>query len=544
MIDTAENRKLRGAFFTPPVICRFLTDWALRSSEDRVFEPSCGEAAFLRAAVDRLHSLGANDVRREQLGGIDIFQESVQFARALLNELGIDGELSVGDFFDLPAAPIYDAVIGNPPYVRYQQFSGEKREKGRVAALAQGIRLDGLASSWAPFLVHASAFLKRDGRLALVLPAELLTVNYAAPVRNFLLKRFRDVQLVIFEKRVFPGVLEEVVLLLAEGEGPTDHFKLLQARDLDSLQDMESTPWFPDTRDGKWTSALLPSEISGLYSSALSHEDVTVLADWGHTDLGMVTGNNKYFTLSNEDVRRLGLKERELLRISPPGSRHLRGLVLAKGGWQDLADEGQRVFLFRPDLSRPSKAALNYIAEGERQGVHQAYKCRMRKPWWAVPQVAVPHLFLTYMNHDTPRLVSNRAKLGYLNSVHGVTIRRGFRQIGMELLPLAALNSLTLLGAEVVGRAYGGGMLKLEPREADRLPVPGPELVRNVAPELRAIRPQLARFLRNGSLIKAVRAVDRVVLLKGMKLRSAEIAQLQKGREILFSRRVARGKDI
>ncbi len=63
------------------------------------------------------------------------------------------------------------------------------------------------------------------------LPAELLTVNYAAPVRRFLMKRFARVRLVLFEERVFPGVLEEVVLLLAEGQGPTDHCDLLQTQE-------------------------------------------------------------------------------------------------------------------------------------------------------------------------------------------------------------------------------------------------------------------------------------------------------------------------
>ncbi len=77
-------------------------------------------------------------------------------------------------------------------------------------------------------MVHATSFLRTGGRLALVLPAELLSVNYAAPVRRFLLDHFAEVRVVLFEERVFPGVIEEVVLLLAEGQGPCDHFDLFQ----------------------------------------------------------------------------------------------------------------------------------------------------------------------------------------------------------------------------------------------------------------------------------------------------------------------------
>ena len=65
--------------------------------------------------------------------------------------------------------------------------------------------------------MHAASFLAVGGRMGLVLPAELLSVNYAAPVREFLLRRFERVRLILFDERVFPGVQEEVVLLLADG---------------------------------------------------------------------------------------------------------------------------------------------------------------------------------------------------------------------------------------------------------------------------------------------------------------------------------------
>ena len=125
-----------------------------------------------------------------------------------------------------------------------------------------------------------------------------------------------------------------------------------------------------------------------------------------------------------------------------------------------------------------STAAAAYIAAGEKAKVNDAYKCRVRSPWWKVPRVGVPDLLLTYMNHDTPRLVANEAGVTYLNSVHGVTLQPEHRKLGRDLLPIGVLNSLTLLGAELVGRSYGGGILKVEPKEADLLPVPVPRRAR------------------------------------------------------------------
>lgn len=89
-------------------------------------------------------------------------------------------QLRVGDFFGMVGERRFDAVIGNPPYVRYQGCTGALRAAGRRAALNGGVGLTALASSWAAFTVHAAEFLRPGGRLGLVLPAELLTVNYAA----------------------------------------------------------------------------------------------------------------------------------------------------------------------------------------------------------------------------------------------------------------------------------------------------------------------------------------------------------------------------
>ena len=219
-MDTNELRKARGAFFTPREIAQYLARWAIRLPNDRILEPSCGEASFLLAAADRLKDVGASPLFwSEQLHGVEIFEGSARNAESLLRDAGFDSRVDVGDFFEHETPIFYDVVIGNPPFVRYQNFSGAARARGLAAALAQGVRLSGLANAWAAFVVKAALHVAPEGRLALVLPAELLSVNYAKEVRRFLLRRFRRVRLIMFEERIFPGVLEEVVLLLAEGGG-------------------------------------------------------------------------------------------------------------------------------------------------------------------------------------------------------------------------------------------------------------------------------------------------------------------------------------
>lgn len=550
-------RKERGAFFTPPALCRYVAEWALRSPDDRVLEPSCGEAAFLLAVGEQLNRLGAPGTPGprlhgfqhrspgwKRLHGVELHETSVVEAARLCTAARVEAMFHIGDFFGYTPPFQYDAVVGNPPYVRYQDFTGQSRLQAQEMALKHQVRLSGLASSWAGFVVHAASMLSPSGRLGLVLPAELLTVNYAAPIRSFLLRRFEKVRLVLFEERVFPGVLEEVVLLLAEGTGPTTHFDLHQVQDGAGLAQLDraSAPsrWTPTITSGKWIEALLPAPAAELYGRLVGNGEFESLTRWGKASLGMVTGNNRWFAISRERARLLGLVDSDVRRISPPGSRHLRGLTFAESAWEELAESGSAVYLFSP-AGEPSTAGQTYIEAGEATGVNKAYKCRVRTPWWRVPTVGAADLLFTYMNHDTPRLTFNSAKVGYLNSVHGIKLVDERRALGTSLLPLAALNSVTLLGAEVVGRSYGGGMLKLEPREADMLPVPSAGTVQLVAPALRALRPQLAQDLRQGDLLAAVGKVDEVLLVGGLKLRRPEVKALRAAREAFFARRAARG---
>ena len=195
--DTASQRKARGAFFTPIPVARFLVDWAVQHPDSAVLEPSCGEAVFL-------HQIGRRATHAGRLVGVELHAGSARKAEKSLRAEGVKARVHSGDFFLHSEFGEYDAVVGNPPYIRYQDFVGESRSRAREAALRAGVPLTNLASSWAAFAVHAALHLKAGGRLALVLPAELLTVNYASPVRQFLLEHFEKSDLSCSTNASFP----------------------------------------------------------------------------------------------------------------------------------------------------------------------------------------------------------------------------------------------------------------------------------------------------------------------------------------------------
>ncbi len=532
--DTPELRKARGAFFTPRAVCDFLAEWAIRTPADRVLEPSCGEGDILHSASLRLRKLGGEHPVR----GHELHPESARRARRVLESVPYPADIREGDFLEVRAEPGFSAVIGNPPYIRYQGFTGEHRTRGLKAALAQGVRLSRLASSWAPFVVHSVGFVREGGRLALVLPAELLSSNYAAEVRDLLLRRFGSVSVILFDGQVFPGVQTEAVLLLAEGTGGTGHVRfarLPSTAQLDAAHLRFQDPQ-PVQRGERWTNAMISVSAQGILAGLAEGDSFAQLGEWGRVNLGTVTGNNAFFTLSPQEVagRELG---HDVIPISPAGSTHLRTLAFGRDQHSALGSVGTRTFLFRP--VKLGAAAKRYVALGEEQGVHTAYKCRVREPWWRVPVVDPPDIFFTYMNAGTPQLAANPMGLSHLNSVHGIYLKHEHRR-WVNLLPLACLNSVTALSAEVVGRAYGGGILKMEPREAYRLMVPSPAVIEQGGDALARLLPKARLLLSEGRLDAVTSLVDGLLQESGCPLTAADLAEVRASRAELGNRRRSR----
>ncbi len=151
--------------------------------------------------------------------------------------------------------------------------------------------------------------------------------------------------------------------------------------------------------------------------------------------------------------------------------------------------------------TKPGCAPLHAMYQAQR------YKCRVRTPWYAVPlPKRRADAFLPYMFHLGPRLVVNKVGARSTNLLHGVSLKEGAPPAAS--LAVAMASSLTLLSAEVEGRAYGGGVLKLETREAERLLVP--DITGLVADRLPAIFHSTDELIRTGDIRSAARSVDEI----------------------------------
>lgn len=540
--------KSRGAYYTDPEVARFLVRWGVRFGEERVLDPGFGGGVFLAAAGERLRTLGGNPAT--QLFGVEFDDEAFRSV-AEENSPGA-ARLLHRNFFDLTASdlPQVDAVVGNPPFIRYQRFGGDTRRQALCRASEAGVTLSGLASSWAPFLVHAVRFIRDGGRLAMVAPAELGYAVYARPVIDFLRRTFRSIWIVSFASKLFPRLSEEAVLVLAADKGCP--FEGLEVIDLPTTSALDE--WgIPETPpqgvkvdpvtiiqgEAKLANYVLRPQTHGLYQELLADVRVLKLGDIADVGIGYVTGDNDFFHLDRETVERFHLPD-DVLRPAVRRGADFCGIRLTAVDWTQLYGSGRacRLLFLPPDKPVPD-SVQRYLEHGARRGVPNRYKCRVREAWYSVPLVYDADGFLTYMSGSDPKLVVNEAGAVAPNTLHIVRLLPGVLSGAERALQLAVAwqSSLTGLSCEMEGHSLGGGLLKLEPKEARRVAVACPDL----QPEqVRALAEQLDALVRTGRRDEARELVDKELLHEALGLSWADMHRLREGWLALKSRRLGR----
>jgi adenine-specific DNA-methyltransferase len=471
--------KLRGGYYTAPDIASFLLRWVLAARPTRLLEPSCGDGVFFRV----LSALPTAPL--ESIQGFEIEPSEAAKARSSAESLRkIETKIHGGDFLSwslprLTQGALFDGVVGNPPFIRYQYLDDESQETAQSIFEAFALPFTKHTNAWVPFVISSIALLRPGGRLAMVVPAELLHVLHAQSLRVFLTQQCSRVLIFDPQDLWFEDTLQGAILLLAEKKRhSSDPFKgvgIVPTRDKSFLNGDPETYFNQtaytngETISGKWMLALLTASERAALQAARSNPRIATFGELADVAVGIVTGANKFFLVSDAVVQQYALGN-----FAHPmfgRSEHVPGVVYDEAVVLRNRQLGMptNFIWFKDESVHELPASVRrYIEHGEAQKLHRRYKCRIRDPWYAVPSVYATSVGMLKRSHDFPRLVLNRIEAYTTDTAYRVVPK----QVDDSSLVFAFVNSLTALTAELEGRHYGGGVLELVPSEIRKLLVP------------------------------------------------------------------------
>jgi adenine-specific DNA-methyltransferase len=558
------EQKLRGGYYTPDPIARFLIRWALRGNAARVLEPSCGDGRFLEAIHAEMQAQKL--VTPSSIDAVEVMKveaEKAMDAAKPLELAGVPTKVANSDFFSWiangKASSQWDAIIGNPPYIRYQYFDEKQRDIAQLIFNAAQVPFTKRTNAWVPFLIASIMHLTPGGRLAMVVPAELLHIQHADGLRHLLEQEMESVVIISIRDIVFDGTLQGVVLLLGrkrQGRNflplDTDQENLfvsstvrgeektyLQIIDVHSISDLEELDLEPKLRrvkevryHGDWMRALLSPKERELIDRIVRIDAVKPFEEVADVDIGIVTGANNFFVVDEETLHKYRLEE-----IASPmlaKSDLIAGISYTQKDHKENARKGKSVYF----LSFPNKPLadlpspwIEYLRLGEAENLHTRYKCRIREPWYVVPYVWVSELSLLKRCHLYPRIVVN--ELGAYSTDTAYRIKLKPEYVGSATdLSFCFMNSLSFLFAEMLGRHYGGGVLELVPSEIERIPIPLIKIHKDNFVRLDAMIRQAA------SLDNILTFTDKAVLKESLQLSDPEITAIRKAHKHLLNRRL------
>lgn len=530
--------KLRGGYYTPEILTEFICKWAVRQVNDNILEPSCGDGNFIKSAADILRKKNVSEINiKKQVLGIELDGKEVDKARLF------GGDIVESDFFTYYLEKIYnqrkfDVVIGNPPFIRYQNFVEEYRKTAFELMKRAGMSPNRLTNIWVPFLILSCECLTDRGRLGMVIPAELFQVDYAAETRLYLSQKFERLIIVTFNKLLFDGAQQEVVLLLGEKYSNRKGIEVIELNTAQDLEDININEPITEVKQldhtsEKWVKYYLTNKELSVIKKMQDDNRLTKTTDLFEVNVGVVSGQNDFFILNRETIKEYSIEH----AVQPIIGRaeQLKGILLNMDDLEDLENAGKKVFLFAPQdvqFDNLSKYEQQYIIYGQNKHYDRGYKCRIRKRWYIVPKSWQPEAFMLRQINKYPKIVLNESTATNTDTLHKIRFLNGVKP---EQVATAFLNSFTLAQCELTGRSYGGGVMTFEPGEVRKLQIPmigAEELDLNYIDSL----------MRQGKIIEILDYTDNILLKKYLNLSDEEISLLRNVWEKMSNRRIDRKK--
>lgn len=473
------TQKLRGGYYTPQNLADYVSKWVLEKQPKSVLEPSCGDGVFIQA----LHNNNCD--KNIKLSCFELLDTEVQKASNLCSQLGFqNASVKTGDFLVWAnnqlnqKTELFDAVIGNPPFIRYQFLEKSFQEQAELVFKQLDLKFTKHTNAWVPFLLSALALLNKGGRMAMVIPSEIINVMHAQSLRSYMGEICSKIVIIDPKEIWFEDTLQGAVIIMAEKKSdisiPSEGVGIVSVKGFEFLNKCPEVLFNQtlgingETVEGKWTKAVLDKSEISLIKKIISHESVHKFKTIATVDVGIVTGANKFFLVDNETVDTYNLSAYAHPMFGK--SQHCPGILYdeAQHKANQLGNLPTNFLYIEPDYNELPSSVQNYIRLGEQEKFHERYKCRIRKPWYKVPSIYSTEIGMLKRCHEAPRLILN--KVGAYTTDTAYRVTSSFTSA--ENLVCSFLNPLTAITAELEGRYYGGGVLELVPSEIEKLYIP------------------------------------------------------------------------
>ncbi|WP_170931026.1 class I SAM-dependent DNA methyltransferase [Pseudomonas sp. SID14000] len=478
---SATRKKSLGAYYTPSNLSRILCQWAIRSSNDSILEPSFGGCNFLDEIALRLKEIGAADPLAN-VHGCDIDTHAFEKLKALPYSYP-DSNFLHEDFLSLSTENFCSeqatAVIGNPPYIGHAQIN--EKQKGTISAWKAKFKtiVDARSSLWVYFILHSLEFIKPGGRIALVLPGSFLSADYSKKLHTALKSAFEKLLVISLSERIFldEGAEERTVILLARGfnkskkaAGDMRFHHAIRVTDISQAlrtwnDNSSALEPFIDFGAGSFVTR----DTINLFAATRNIFPCVTLGTIASINIGIVTGDTKFFIRTQTEWTKSGI-DKKYLKFVVPKIKSIQGIHLTPEQASNLVKADERCLLLNTKSKKLSAEVLLYLSSYP-EDLKQKATYTKRAVWHQPDDEKIPDGFMSFLTHYGPRLVINSSKANCTNSVHRVFFNACITETQKKTVAISILSSFTQLHAEIIGRPCGSGALKLEPKDAMALAI-------------------------------------------------------------------------
>lgn len=467
--DEREALRKKGQFFTPEWIAEAMLEYVAPNARV-VFDPATGDGAFYRALRKNYHE------QPIRFYGIDT-DESVLNA-PIYRENGCRIELR--DFIADPPQDTFHAIIGNPPYIRHHRLSETtKLALKTLSRQTLGFALDGRAGLHVFFLIQALSLLEPAGRLAFILPADTCEGIFAKPLWTWISEHFCLDCVVTFspEAAPFPSVDTNAIIFLIEHAPPRQALYWVETKQPDAVALKTFIRSDFSAIDERCLNVATRNLDEALKTGLSRPTQQTIspyrLSDFATVMRGIATGANDFFHLTRRQADEFGIPA-EFLKPAIGRTRDVEGDRITPETLDALDRKGRPTLLFAPDNREigdfPDRVRA-YLERGEQSGFAKRPLIRTRTPWYKMEQRSIPPFLFAYLGRRNVRFLRNDAHVLPLSCFLCV-FPKSSDSAFIERLWGILNHPETIANLKLVGKSYGDGAIKVEPRALEDLPIP------------------------------------------------------------------------